>query len=81
MTETMTPPKLAKLWGVTPEKVINWIRSGELPAFNAAENPAGRPRYRISREDMETFKARRSVAKRRQIPKPRPLPPPAEEFV
>lgn len=81
MTETLTPPQLAKLWGVTPEKVIAWIRAGELPAFNVAETMGSRPRYRISREDLDTFKARRAVVKRKPTPKPRLLPPPAREFV
>ena len=32
--ETLTPPQLAKRWGVAPEKVNLLIRSGQLIAIN-----------------------------------------------
>jgi len=55
-----TPPQLAERWGVSPEKVIKWIRSGELRAINLATKADKRPRYRISAEDVALFEARRS---------------------
>jgi len=33
----MTPPELAKFWGVSPDKILAWIRSGELKATNVAQ--------------------------------------------
>jgi excisionase family DNA binding protein len=32
----LTPPEIARLWGVSADKVLTWIRSGELKAMNAA---------------------------------------------
>src|SRR5437660_5835359 len=40
----LTPPEVAKMWGITPEKVIAFIRSGELRAINVATRLGGRPR-------------------------------------
>jgi excisionase family DNA binding protein len=55
----LTPPQLAKQLGVSPEKVLTWIRSGELPGVNVAERLTGRPRWRISPEALEQFLKRR----------------------
>ena len=51
----LTPPKLAKQLGVSNEKVLTWIRNGELRAVNVAERLAGRPRWRISEAAFEEF--------------------------
>lgn len=57
-----SPPEVGKLLGVDANKVIGWIRSGELPAINAATTLCGaRPRYRVSREALEAFQRRRAV--------------------
>ena len=56
----LTPPKVAKLLGVNPDKVLAWIRKGDLHATNVTAKPGGRPRYRIEREDLEAFKNRRT---------------------
>lgn len=56
----LTPPEYAATLGVESRKVVAWIRSGELPAFNAALRPTGRPRYRISPADIAVFERRRS---------------------
>jgi excisionase family DNA binding protein len=39
-----TPPEIARRLGVGPEKVLAWIRSGELAAVNLATTRHGRPR-------------------------------------
>ena len=57
----LTPPEVAKLWGVSADKVLTWIRSGELRAINAATSQRGRPRYLIDVKDLEDFEARRTV--------------------
>lgn len=59
--EMFTPPQLAKLWGVSPDKIINLIRSGQLEAVNLATSPIGRPRYSISKAACERFKKSRQV--------------------
>ena len=57
----LTPPQLAERWGVSPEKVYAFIRSGELRAINLATQRGGRPRYAISYEDAEAFERSREV--------------------
>ncbi|QEG41342.1 helix-turn-helix domain-containing protein [Roseimaritima ulvae] len=55
-----TPPQAAEVLGVTPDKVLLWIKSGELPASNLAANPNGeRPRWRIAEDDLARFLFRR----------------------
>jgi hypothetical protein len=62
---TVTPPELARAWGVAPEKIVALIRAGELKAFNAALHRNGaRPRYLINVEDVTAFEQARSAAAR-----------------
>lgn len=51
-----TPPELAKKWRMTPEKIINLIRSGKLSGFDSSINPGfGRPRFLITPEAVAEF--------------------------
>jgi hypothetical protein len=61
MRRLITPPELARRYGVSPEKIITWIRSGELHAVDLATKLGGRPRYAISEEDIVAFEGRRAV--------------------
>jgi excisionase family DNA binding protein len=63
----LTPPQLAKKFAVGVEKVLAWIRNGELRAVNVAQTLGGRPRWRISPAALEAFIRRRESA---------PSPPP-----
>ncbi len=58
---TLTPPKLARYWAVSADKVLALIKSGELEAFNVATNRFGRPRYRISQDAIAAFEKRRAA--------------------
>jgi excisionase family DNA binding protein len=72
----LTPPAVARQLGVTNSKVLTWIRSGHLRAVNLSDR--GRPRWKISPEDLAAFlesKSNRATAEppkrtRRTIPKP-----------
>lgn len=55
----LTPPALARRWGVSVSKVIFFIESGELQAINLARSRAGRPRYAIDLDDIADFEERR----------------------
>ena len=55
----LTPPQLAREWGIHVDKVYAWIHSGELRVMNTAVKPGGRHRYRIKRSDAEDFQRRR----------------------
>ena len=50
-----TPRALAKHWGVHVDKVLRFIHTGELPAFNAASRQSKLPRYRISLDAVREF--------------------------
>jgi excisionase family DNA binding protein len=72
--EIVTPPALAKELGVSRDKVLGWIKAGELEAVNLAANRNGRPRYGITRAAVQAFLGRRAVVKR-ATPHRRPKPP------
>jgi hypothetical protein len=57
----LSPPAYARQLGVDTAKVLKWIRTGELPAFNAATTIGCKPRYLIDVGDIATFEARRAV--------------------
>lgn len=59
MERRYTPEFVAKLFGVTKGTVIGWCSDGTMPAVNVARAAAKRARWRMSEEDVETFKARR----------------------
>ncbi len=63
MNETLTPPQVAKQLGVNADKILAWIRSGELTAINVAQNLGGRPRYRVTSQDLEQFQDSRRTRK------------------
>jgi hypothetical protein len=67
----MTPPQIAEAWGVSPEKIIGFIRSGELKAINVATRRRGRPRYLVDIEDLEAFERLRTVCPRLRLRRPR----------
>lgn len=59
----LTPPEVGKRLGVNAEKVLGWIRSGELRAVDVSiRHGSGRPRWRISEADLEDFLRARSAA-------------------
>lgn len=71
----LTPPKIARQLGVTCEKVLNWIRSGQLRAVNLSSGI--RPRWKVRPDDLESFLATKSNQSnikpsrtRRALPKP-----------
>lgn len=67
--EFLTPPQVGELLGVGHDKILTFIRSGELSAVNLAARCGGkRPRWRISRDDLDDF-----LRRRRSTP-PRPEP-------
>jgi len=51
---TLTVTEAAKLLRVSRNKVLGWVNSGRLRAVNTAMGQ-GRPRYRITRADLEGF--------------------------
>jgi hypothetical protein len=59
----ITPPELAAAWGVSVEKILSFIHSGELRAINAASPGRNqRPRFLIGVTDVEDFERRRAAS-------------------
>ena len=56
---TFSPGDLAERYGVKAEKVIAWIRAGELAAINTG-NGRNKPRWRVTAESLAEFERRRS---------------------
>ena len=64
----MSPPaprwlcarEIAQQLAVKPERVIAWIRAGQLRAVNVGDGLV-KPRFRIAPSDLENFLAARAV--------------------
>lgn len=71
--QMLSPPKVAARYGVSVDKILGWIRRGELRAINIATRSGGRPRFAIALEDLLVFERRREVkiickfSKRRRV--------------
>jgi hypothetical protein len=71
-----TPPAIARMLGVTNNKILDAIRSGKLKAVNLSEG--SKPRWKVSPDDLQRFLDSKSnqVAvtepkrERRSIPRP-----------
>jgi hypothetical protein len=70
----ISPPELARQWGVDPHKVLFWIRSGELRAIDVSTRRGGRPRFLIDLADIELFEQGRLVAPPARISRKRRMP-------
>ena len=57
----LTPPQIAARYGVGTDKVLGWIRSGEMRGVNIAAKANGRPRYVVDEADLAVFEARRAA--------------------
>jgi len=61
-TETwLTPPQIAEMLGVDPNKVRQWIIAGELAASDVSAKAGGIPRWRVRPADLEAFLSRRAA--------------------
>jgi len=67
--QKLTPPEVARRWGVSLAKILSFIRSGELRAISAAAPGHNqRPRYLIDVRDLDDFERRRTVAPAPKLP-------------
>lgn len=58
----LTPRAVARQYGVAADKVLHWINTGQLRAFNGATDPDGqRPRWLIDVDDLSAFEERRAA--------------------
>ena len=61
--QKLSPREVAEIWGVTAAKVRAWIRSGQLHAVNVGMGDRGKPTWRVNKDDLDAFEARRSNRK------------------
>lgn len=58
------PPQLAEKWGVHTSKVYDFIRSGELRAYDISSATSKRPQWRIPPDAVIEFEERRRGGKK-----------------
>ncbi|MGD0901149.1 MAG: helix-turn-helix domain-containing protein [Thermoguttaceae bacterium] len=56
-SDMLTPPQVARRYGVSPDTVRAWIASGDLRAMNVGKGK--RPRYRVPVESLKELDAKR----------------------
>jgi excisionase family DNA binding protein len=69
---SLSPPKVAKLLGVTHQKILRWIGDGELTAVNITQQRDGRPRFVVMPADLQAFIESRKTKKSPPAPARRP---------
>ena len=57
----LTPPMIARAWGIDVKKVITCLTNGELRAMNVATHPGQRPRFLVDIDDLRTFESARTI--------------------
>ena len=68
----LTPPQVAKMMGVKPDKILYWIHTGQLPAVNVAKKEGGRPQYAVTPAGLDIFTTRRSTRPPVKVKRARP---------
>jgi len=68
--EMLTPPEVARRYGVSPDTVRARIVAGQLPAVNVGQGQR-RPRYRVSAEGLKEFDAKRPARVAPEAPRQR----------
>jgi excisionase family DNA binding protein len=71
--DRLTPPQVAKRYGVSPDTVRSWIERGELRAVNIG-NGTVKPRYRIEPAALADFDKRRTADKTPPQKRPKKKP-------
>lgn len=77
----LTPPQLAREYGMDNKTVRALIKSGQLRAIDVSVKPGGRPRYLIDRVDIIAFENARTVQPAGRKPRRRRPPDHVIEFI
>jgi len=72
-TDALTPPQVAKMFGVKPDKILYWIHTGVMPAVNVAKKEGGRPQYAVTPAGLDIFTTRRSTHPPVKVTRARPM--------
>jgi hypothetical protein len=84
----LSPQQVARMWGTAHDKILEFIKNGELAAFNVAAKTSSRPRYKITLAAVKQFEeghagrdpARVPPAPRQQHQRPRASQPAAKKY-
>lgn len=72
----LNPAQVAEMWGISHDKVLEFIKTGELEAFNVASTRSRRPQFKIPLAALKHFQERRSGRDpARSLPPPSPSRP------
>ena len=80
-TDWLSPPQIAKMLCVKPDKVLHWIHTGELQAVNVATQEGGRPQYMVTPAAFDLFKNRRTTQPPVKTKRARPAKSPMRVYV
>ena len=80
LEQTYSPKEIAEKWGISVRKVIGWINSGQLAAFDVSTR-RGKPRWRITESAIAAFITARQGPVGVPIVRRRRLPPLRERLV
>jgi len=56
----LNPRQVATMWGIFHDKVLEFIRTGELNAFNVASKNSRRPQFKITLDAVKAFELLRA---------------------
>jgi hypothetical protein len=59
-TTYFNPAQVAEMWGISHDKVLGFIKSGELRAFNVASKSSRRPQFKIPSDALREFEEQHS---------------------
>ena len=68
--DRLSPPEVAKRYGVSPDTVRAWIENGQLKATNIGQGKK-KPRFRIEPQSLEEFDRKRTAESRPPTPSKR----------
>ena len=58
----LTTSQAAEMLAVAPDKIVDWIHSGQLRGVDVATRRGSKARWRIALSDLESFIANRSIS-------------------
>jgi hypothetical protein len=56
----LNPTQVAAMWGISHDKVLEFIKDGELVAFNVASKTSRRPQFKVTLAAVKAFEERRT---------------------
>ncbi len=77
----LSPRQVAANYGVAHDKVLRWIKAGELKAIDVSTKVGGRPQFKIAPSDLKAFEQARAVVPPAKPTRQRKRNPSVKQFV